>query len=215
MNKKNIYIEIKNITCKLIEEGLADEFKMPVNKENSISWEGCTDLSISMKNIAYKDIYNRINREKNFNFKLPDGGIFQLLYEFDDKGLYKHRLAYFPSPDFEEFQNNPDIYLEDNIYGDIVNKQVMPVIVRFDYNREEVVSKIHHPYCHLTLGQYKHCRIPINRPLSPNKFVEFIFENLYYTPTNNFLNSKFEDYVRECEENIHEKDLSKIYLSIN
>ena len=155
MNPKEVIKEIKAITNELIRIGLADEFSIPVSDDNNVYWNGCTDISISMNNIPYKDIYNRIITDKNFNFKFPDGGVIQLLYNFDKDGLFKHRLAFFPSPDFEEFQNNPDIYMNDEIYGDVVEKQVMPVIVRADYNRGFIESDAHHPYCHITLGQYK------------------------------------------------------------
>lgn len=165
-----------------------------------------------MKNLPYREIYNKINISKNFNFKLPDGGIFQLLYNFDKDGLLKHRLTYFPSPDFEEFQNNPEIYNNDVIYGDVVDKQVMPVIVRIDYNRFEADSKVYHPYCHLTLGQYKNCRIPVESPFSPNSFITFILDNFYYVPSKSFLDCSFEDYVLNNTAHINNIDLTKIHL---
>lgn len=214
MRISNVYKEIKNITFKLLEVGLADEYKMPVSTDTTVNWAGYSDISHALKNVPYKHIYSRINSMKNFNFKLPDGGIFQLHYNFDVQGLLKHRLAYFPSPDFEEYQNNPQIYCDDELYGDVVNKQVMPVIVRFDYNRDDVVSENHHPYTHLTLGQYKNCRVPVEGPLSPNKFVSFILDNFYHVPNNTFLNCSFTDYVIENYSHINEIDLKKIYMKI-
>lgn len=214
MSPKNVLKEIKNITMELVRIGLADEFSIPVLYNNSVSWSGCKDLSISMKNIPYKEIYKKIISDKSFNFKFPDGGVIQLLYYFDNDELIKHRLAFFPSPDFEEFQNNPEIYENDEIYGDIVDKQVMPVIVRIDYNKDEVKSEVHHPYCHLTLGQYKNCRIPVDKPISPKQFVTFILENFYYVPTKTFLEYDFKRYVDDIESNMHEKDISKIHLKI-
>lgn len=214
MNIKEVFKEINNMTYQLVGSGLADEFKSPVSLNNKVYWKDCNDISISMKNIPYKDIYKKISESKNFNFKFPDGGMLQLLYEFDNEGLFKHRLAYFPSPDFEEFQNNPDVYCGDEIYGDIVNKQVMPVIVRIDYNREEVDSETHHPFCHLTLGQYKNCRIPVESPLSPNDFIKFILENFYYIPCNNFFKMDIKDYVTSSNLHIHEKDLLKARVKI-
>jgi hypothetical protein len=214
MNPKAVLKEVKNITMELVRIGLADEFSMPVLNNNNVYWSRCNDISISMRNIPYKEIYKKIISDKNFNFKFPDGGVIQLLYQFDDEKLIKHRLAFFPSPDFEEFQNNPEIYDNDEIYGDVVDKQVMPVIVRIDYNKSEVESEIHHPYCHLTLGQYKNCRIPVDKPVSPKQFVAFILENFYYTPTRNFLEYDFKSYITESETHIYEEDLLKIHLKI-
>lgn len=214
MKIKNIYKEIIDITGKLIEVGLADEFMPAKINGNDISWKGCSDLSYAMKNIPYKDIYDKINKERNFNFKLPDGGIFQLLYSFDKEGLLKHRLAYFPSPDFEEFQNNPESYENDDLYGDVINKQVMPVIVRVDYNRVEVESNYHHPYCHITLGQYKNCRIPVEGPLTPSNFISFILENFYYIPNRNFIDSNFNKYVKSNYPHINDNDKLKIHIKV-
>ncbi len=214
MNPKNILKEVNNITMELVRVGLADEFSMPILKDNNVYWKRCTDISISMKNIPYKDIYSKIISDKNFNFKFPDGGVIQLLYNFDSEGLLKHRLAFFPSPDFDEFQNNPDIYDTDELYGDVVDRQVMPVIVRIDYNRCEVESKIHHPYCHLTLGQYKNCRIPVDKPVSPRQFVIFILENFYYVPMKSFLDYDFKSYVLKNEKHISEYDLLKSHFKI-
>lgn len=212
MIAKNVLNEIRGLTNQLIEDGLADEFRIAKSDGFTVSWEKCKDLAHAMKNMPYKDIYNGINKERNFNFKLLDGGIFQLLYNFDKEGLLKHRLAYFPSPYFEEFQNNPEIYEYDDLYGDIINKQVMPVIVRIDYDRCDIESEYHHPYCHVTLGQYKNCRIPVESPLTPCEFVSFILENFYYVPSKNFLKSNFKKYVNNKEAHIHNDDLTKIYL---
>lgn len=215
MKIRNVFNEVKDITYKLIESGLADEYNFPVCKDNKVYWKNQNDVSIAMKNIPYVEIYNTILKTKNFNIKLPDGGLLQFMYEFDKEGLFKHRLAFFPSPYLEEFQNNPDIYIEDELYGDVVNKQVMPVIVRVDYNRNEVDSDTHHPYCHMTLGQYKNCRIPVAKSISPNRFIRFILENFYYVPSSKFLENDFKEIVLYNEEHISSEDLNKIYIKIN
>ena len=42
-----------------------------------------------------------------------DGGLLQMLYTFGRRSVAAHRLAYFPAPDFEAFQNDPEVYLQD------------------------------------------------------------------------------------------------------
>jgi hypothetical protein len=32
-----------------------------------------------------------------------------------------------------------------------------------------------------TLGQYPNCRIPVNAPISPTRFIKFVLRNFYYT----------------------------------
>jgi len=90
----------------------------------------------------------------------------------------------------------------------------MPVIVRADYSRDEIESEVHHPYCHLTLGQYKNCRIPIEKPISPNQFMTFILENFYYIPSKSFLDYKFSKHVSSNAPHIHKDDLLKVHLKI-
>jgi len=204
--------EIKNITIdtiELIRCGMAEEFNFPVIRQQDVVWNKYSDISVYLKNLDYERIYDEINREKNYNFKMPDGGIFQLMYRFEkDNLLQTHRLAYYPSPSYELYQNNSELYDEDEIYGDILNKSVLPVIIRVDYNRKETPGDIHHPFAHITLGDYKNCRIPVNKPVSPMKFVNFIMDHFYYIPSSkrdyNFnIQTKvdFEEHI--CPEDLH------------
>lgn len=39
---------------------------------------------------------------------------------------------------------------------------------------------------HLTIGQYKNCRIPVVRPLTPSQFITFILRNFYHTAYNKY-----------------------------
>ena len=92
---------------------------------------------------------------------------------------------------------------------DILNKSVLPVIIRADYNRDPEESELHHPYSHITLGGYKNCRIPVDRPISPMKFVKFIMEHFYYVPSSQLeFNFEIEGIVA-FEEHIAEKDINK------
>lgn len=214
MNKKDVIKEINAITELLIGKGLSDQFNFVSESENMVCWSSYEKINIAMKNIEYHKIYEEISKKKNYNFKMPDGGIIQMMYEFDQNGLLKHRLAFFPSPNFEEYQNAEDYYEEDSIYGDIIDKKVLPVIIRFDYCRELVESDIHHPYSHLTLGQYKNCRIPLTGPMSPTKFMDFILENFYYLPKRDIMEKELPVKVEEQIKHIHDRDLSKVHLVI-
>lgn len=110
---------------------------------------------------------------------------------------------------YELYQNDPELYDVDYIYGDILNKSVLPVIIRADYNRDPEESELHHPYSHITLGGYKNCRIPVDRPISPMKFVKFIMEHFYYVPSSQLeFNFEIEGIVA-FEEHIAEKDINK------
>lgn len=191
--------EIDEIITFLVSKGMCSFQNYPVikgdKKEKSIGWGNITNLSIALKNIDYKDIYNEINKNHDYTMKLIDGTIIQLLYRFQDDKLYSHRLAVFPSPILQSFEEEPEIYLQDEIYGDILAKNIVPFPIRFDFCIDEVDSKYEHPKSHATLGQFKNCRIPVYGPLSPHRFMSFILENFYYTF---YKQSCFSDLKKKC-----------------
>ena len=62
-------------------------------------------LSIVMKNLPYQKIYDVLDHEQMYNVKMVDGALIQLMYRFRNGNIESHRLAFFPSPDLEEYQN--------------------------------------------------------------------------------------------------------------
>jgi hypothetical protein len=179
--------QIDGIVCHLVEIGLANDqnFAIRRNLEGNyvaITFPQAEHVSIAMKDKAYSEIYEIMAQERAFSVKMPDGALVQMMYLFDGYLLERHRLAFFPAPHLEEFQNNPDIYLEDDIYADVVARNIVPFPLRFDYDsRTDVCREIDHPKSHLTLGQYENCRIPVTAPLTPCRFMDFIIRNFYHT----------------------------------
>lgn len=90
-----------------------------------------------------------------------------------------------PSPSLEVFQNEPELYEDDEIYADIIAKNILPVPIRFDYDPDNY-KEIDHPKCHLTLGQFKNCRIPVCSPITPSTFISFILRSFYNTAFREF-----------------------------
>ena len=109
-----------------------------------------------------------------------DGALIQLQYTIVGGRVEKHRLAFFPSPDLSEYQNSPEIYETDEIYADVVMRNIVSSPIRFDFDRAAFVDDIH-PMSHMTIGQYKNCRIPVGGPLSPYLFIHFILKAFYNT----------------------------------
>ena len=167
--QEKVFRELKKITKELIRCGMAQEYNFPIIQQTDVVWQNFKDISLYLKNLDYTTIYNEMEKNHNYNIKLPDGGILQLMYRFNRTGteLQSHRLGYYPSPSYEIYQNDAELYDEDYIYGDILNKDILPVIIRADYNKDDVESEAHHPYSHITLGGYKNCRIPADKPISP------------------------------------------------
>ncbi|HYX19211.1 MAG TPA: DUF2290 domain-containing protein [Nostoc sp.] len=187
---QEIYRQIEYITQKLIEVSLCEQQNFPSSTSlgrdsYEIAYSGMQNLSIALKNIDYKNIYNELDRGKNYNFKMIDGALIQLLYTYKQSELISHRLAFLPSPFLEVFQNEPTIYEADEIYADIIAKNILPVPIRFDYDPDNH-KELDHPKCHLTLGQFENCRIPVYSPISPSTFISFIIRSFYNTAFRKF-----------------------------
>lgn len=179
--------QIESVTADLISNSLCDQQTFPSVKElpdgyKSVSFQHAGSLSIALKNIPYADLYKELDEMRAFNMRMLDGALVQMMYLFKDEVLESHRLAFLPSPHLEEFQNNPEVYQDDDIFADVIKKNIVPFPVRFDYDtREGVFAEVDHPKSHMTLGQYENCRIPVSAPLTPFMFCSFILRNFYNT----------------------------------
>lgn len=191
LSPKQIMQEIIMLTSKVIAIGISERENPPAIQIDGaitdIGISGVKDISIALKSMCYEELYNAMHDEKFYNFKFPDGGLVQLLYRFENNEIKKHRLAYFPSPSFESFQNEAEVYMEDHMYAEVIDRRILPVPVRFDYDGTEGVYKdLTHPKSHFTLGQYKNCRIPVCSPITPLLFMDFILRSFYNTAMLNF-----------------------------
>ena len=147
-----------------------------------VTFEGAAQVSIALKNRAYDEIYQQLVEARAYNAKMLDGALVQMMYRFSNGRIRNHRLAFFPSPHLEEFQNTPDIYLTETPNVDVVARNIVPFPLRFDYDAQGGgKQRGPHPRCHLTLGQYENCRIPVTAPMTPDRFADFIVRNFYDT----------------------------------
>ena len=190
MTPAKVFNQTNDLIANLIEAGLSDDQNFATlskGPENSseITIPGTHDFSIALKNISYRDIYEALALARSYHIKMVDGGLIQILYRFKNNKLLSHRLCYFPSPDFEAFQNDPEVYLTDSVYGDILQKSIVPFPIRFDFNEDKDLHiEIDHPKSHLTLGQYTNCRIPVSAPLTPHTFLSFVIDSFYKCAAN-------------------------------
>lgn len=173
----------------LVSEGLVDDQEFPsiVNSrgthKRAAGWEvGESDRSARkmLSDQPYCDLYENAVESRNFSMMMIDGAMLQFWYRGIGEDLVSHRLAYLPAPDLLPYVTDPELYLRDVAFLEVVGEQVFPVPLRFDYDaREDVSQEVYHPTSHLTLGQYKNCRIPVTRGVSPSNFADFIVGNLY------------------------------------
>lgn len=207
--------EIDELIANLIEIGLSDDQNFTsIKKLNSdvteVSYSPLAGISVALKKMSkYEKVYDQLNETRSFSLKLPDGALLQMMYSFNKNKISRHRLAFYPSPYLEKFQNEPEMYFDDEIFAEVLNKSVVPFPIRFDYDgREEKFKEIDHPKSHLTLGQYSNCRIPVSAPLTPSVFIDFILRNFYntivYRFTDRIISSKikFDDCIVGKERNV-------------
>lgn len=179
--------ELEQLTGDLIESGLADSYGWPLLKKGadhtSVETKNGVDSSV-IRARSYTELYDSQLASDSYNVRLPDGALLQMSYRFEAGKLATHRLAYLPSPLLGAFQDDPEIYIRSEPFAEIVGPQISVVPIRFDFDaREGVAEEVSHPTSHLTLGQYKHCRIPVSGPLTPSAFVEFVLTHFYSTPS--------------------------------
>lgn len=186
MTINEVYQEIISITQSVIENGLSIQENYPVRFGNKIAWENQSDISKALKNIPYVEKYSTLNKDSNFNFKMLDGALIQFMYEFNHAGrqLISHRLAFFPAPYLESYEQSPEEYdtyhFGDSEFHDQLEKNIVLSPIRFDYNTsEEIFREIDHPYSHSHFGEFESCRIPLCSPITPTIFFNFILRNFY------------------------------------
>lgn len=211
-----ILIQINTLTEELIKAGLCEDQNFPRiivgEKGQKRVCIGPLETTIFLKNVSYKDIYYEMLRKRAFNMKMIDGALLLLEYSFDNDGIYHHRLSFFPSPDLLEYQTNEEVYMEDDIYMDILEKQVVTVPIRFDFDKVNAVA-VEHPVSHMTIGQYSNCRIPVTSAVSPANFVDFIVRNFYHTAYNKYC-SKLSKFVNVFSNTLYESEKQIIHISV-
>jgi hypothetical protein len=167
MTPRATLAEVYDLTTAMVSFGLSNEQNFPYTKGTvdagfEISVANAAAMSVALKNLAYEDIYRELDKSRCFNFKMLDGALVTLRYRFDQGRLLEHSLCFFPSSDLERFQSDPDIYLTDDVYAEVGAKNVVPFPIRFDFSADaDKFVELHHPYSHLTLGQYENCRISV------------------------------------------------------
>lgn len=213
-----VKVELDKVVSLLIKHGFADSYNFTsvrriAGGDIAVEYDGKEDISIALKDLSYSDSYTELLKRKQYTLKLLDGAIIQLMYRFDSNcGLLKHRLCFMPSPFNDEFQNEPELYLDDAIYAEVVDRRILPVAIRFDFDPKNAVN-VHHPHSHVTMGQYKNCRIPVNSPLSPSAFIEFILRSFYNTAFVDTV-SLFDIAISKFENTITDDERGRLHFSM-
>ena len=137
--------QINGLIAWLVDQGLADDQCFAHQKTGphglvSVTFENAGYAGSARRNRPYDEIYQGFVQDRAFNAKMLDGAIVQMTYGFASGVLQHHRLAFFAAPHLDEFQNNPEIYETDEVYGNVVARNVVPVAVRFDYDGSDAMD---------------------------------------------------------------------------
>ena len=207
-------IQIDDIVLYMMDTGLSDDQNFPHLDDRNhplirISFPGAEHISVAVRDRPYEQIYRELADSRAYNIRMLDGALIQMTYQFGQSGLLNHRLAFFPSPSLGEFQNDPQTYIDDELYADVVASSIVHVPMRFDYDMGDDLHEIlSHPKSHFTLGQYRNCRIPVSAPLTPLQFIDFILRNFYHTAYENYANklptsnARFPDSIHPDEQRV-------------
>ena len=188
-------IQIDDVVRYAIESSLADDQTFAFldgvpNGSATIGFPEAENINVGLKNIPYEEIYENFATNRVYNIKMLDGALIQMMYVFSRGTLLQHRLGFFPSPFLDDFQNDPETYLRDELFADVVARNIVHVPFRFDYDaRDSIHEDVVHPKSHLTIGQYKNCRIPVSAPLTPIQFFDFLLRNFYHTVHTRYADS--------------------------
>lgn len=183
MSPESILAQFRDIYSRMISSGLSVKQFYPSDRtsrggERSIG--AMPSTAIALRDVAYELIYDELDTHDAYHIKLPDGGLILFQYTFNGDGrIAKHRLAFFPSSVLPTAEEAPCLYENDELFADIMLNRLVRFPIRFDFDPASHQDVLH-PQCHLTLGQFENCRIPVAGPIMPNTFVMFLLRNFYF-----------------------------------
>lgn len=215
---RRIKDDLDALIAELIRVGICDDSNFTAIRLNGnrcdITFKGADYVSIALGDIEYQKIHREFIEKRSYNMKLIDGAILQLMYRFEGEQLLQHRLAFYPSPRLAPFQDDPDSYMRDELFVEIIERRIVPFPLRFDFdNRDGVPVNVVHPKSHLSIGEVKGCRIPVTSPLTPRWFVEFILRNFYQTESHDFVR-ELPDHRIHFEESITFGERGLIHIQV-
>ena len=194
--------EIREVLGRLITAGLSVQQYVPSIKEGVAGCVRIGDLpvaSAAMRNTPYQTIYESLESNGSFHAKLVDGGLILFQYFVSPTAILGHRLSYFPSYALPTVEEAPYLYENEELFAEIMLHRLVRFPIRFDFSPGQHVD-VEHPQCHMTLGQFDSCRIPVTGPVGPYAFTLFLLRNFYRR-----------SYVRH--KNVFDKKIKRVSMS--
>ena len=167
LNKKKLIVKFYDLTTNETEKGTEITWKTKVKGFKNISY----DTSIPTEEIRRSLIDNN-----QYCFQFYDGSIFSYEAIIYNNKIIKSNIIFIKCYDSEKSQE--DKTWQDYQFDDGCDEKLgTPIYLRIDTDEKE--HKEHHSVCHLTLSNYKHCRIPLTKKISVQESLSFILNNFY------------------------------------
>ena len=156
--------------------------------------------------------YYRADQEGNYTFKLIDGGMIEINSMYRNNALIKQRLLYMQRPyslaevDFQDLGEVKELEAHDEPLEmerkSVNDSQAKGLIcIRFDFDpNPDIAKELVHPRTHLTISNFKTCRIPISNPMTSKQFIELIIGQFYtykFDEIVKFLNSNKSKFMEK------------------
>ena len=203
----------------LVQQGLADDQNTAFQRSGTggrreVVFQGVGSLWLALKKREYPETYARLLATRAYNARMADGALIQMAYEFRGRRLHKHRLAYLPSVRSDPFQQSPEVYLADEVFGDMAAAQAVSIPLRFDFHASDERHRVLvHPKCHLTLGDWPECRIPVSAPVPPVVFFDFLLRSFYDTRSMRWSEGLPREDMR-FEPSIHDQERRVLHVVV-
>lgn len=191
--RRSVFDDVKNTLSLLNAYNLLIYYNSPIfeNRENKqwVTWPNHQPGRYNCESFFGKiEQYRKILETEAFTCLLFDASIVRIAYGFDGEKLTNHNLLWWPSPfqiTEEDLQLGGvleifDLYASEKNWHDGIR---MRSPVRFDF--DSASSADDHPASHVHL-QDPACRIHVDRPMSFNRFINFIFKNFYIDVYNKY-----------------------------
>ena len=92
---KQVLRQINDRIRRLVQSGLADNqltaFQRKAGRRIEIVFPNAEYISATLKNIDYVDMYRLLVQARAYNLKMCDGALIQMMYDFSDRTLLRHR----------------------------------------------------------------------------------------------------------------------------
>lgn len=211
---KTIRETLTNFLTYLLEEEIAVTVNPFAVSDEEVTWHRRPTNGAFLATRSNHSLANYLSWVQNGEYSaiLFDGALLQISYTFDGEEVTGHRLAYVPCPFLDTDSVVGYLGIEDlrEYYEPQgMNAAQLASVIRFDYDPD--AAKPGHPAAHLTLNSAD-TRIACAGPLSPERFVKFVFKHFYPKL------QEVQDYFKgipnagHFTENISQDDKSEVHV---